>query len=118
MCLVQTIFEHPNLAGGFRQFAAQYGDLLLQDVGERLKSWARAQDTVARLGGDEFVIVLNDIDDIPDAAELCRRLVEQYRAAKKTWAGDISAGLAEANRGDFASEEEVAAVISRFAERR
>src|SRR5216683_2271281 len=60
---------------------------------------------------------VGNIEDIPTAAELCRRLVEQYRAAKKTMAGDILAGLAEANRGDFASDEEVAAVINKYVKR-
>ena len=36
----------------------QNGDVLLQDLGARLRSVLRDSDTVARLGGDEFGIVL------------------------------------------------------------
>src|SRR5205807_1881195 len=53
-----------------------FGDLLLQDVGERLKNWARAQDTVARVGGDEFVIILTGLQDISDAAVAAERLMD------------------------------------------
>ncbi len=56
------------------------GDLLLQDVGERLKRWAREQDTVARLGGDEFLIVLPSVKDIPDAAVAAERLMDAMTA--------------------------------------
>ena len=39
------------------------GDRLLREVGERLASRIRAEDTAARWGGDEFVLVLSRLDD-------------------------------------------------------
>jgi len=56
------------------------GDLLLQEVAERLKRFAREQDTVARLGGDEFVIVLTAIRDFADAAVAAERLMDAMTA--------------------------------------
>ncbi len=56
------------------------GDLLLEDVAERLKSCAREEDTVARLGGDEFVIVLTHVNDIPGAAVSAERFMDAMTA--------------------------------------
>lgn len=54
----------------------QVGDELLVEVGRRLRSCSRAEDTVARLGGDEFVMVLEGISEREDA----NRVVEQIGA--------------------------------------
>ncbi len=56
------------------------GDLLLQDVAERLKRCAREQDTVARLGGDEFLIVLTNVKDIPGVAVAAERFMDAMTA--------------------------------------
>lgn len=56
----------------------EMGDLLLQEVGQRLRASIRASDTVARLGGDEFVIMLCDLPgDMDEAGKLTKKIAEK-----------------------------------------
>lgn len=45
-----------------------YGDLLLVEVGGRIKSCIREMDTVGRFGGDEFVVLIEAISNNRDEA--------------------------------------------------
>ncbi|HLY81523.1 MAG TPA: EAL domain-containing protein [Acidimicrobiales bacterium] len=51
------------------------GDLLLKELGERLRGVVREVDTVARLGGDEFAILVPSASDAIAAAEVAGRIL-------------------------------------------
>ncbi|MBU1352725.1 MAG: EAL domain-containing protein [Gammaproteobacteria bacterium] len=58
------------------------GDVLLQQVGQRLSACVREGDTVARLGGDEFLVLLEDLGALAtDAAEQSQDVGEKILAA-------------------------------------
>lgn len=43
-------------------FGHQYGDKILQKIGEKLKGAFRGTDIVGRIGGDEFIVFLEEIN--------------------------------------------------------
>ncbi len=53
----------------------QHGDVLLQQVAQRLRSCVHNEDTVARLGGDEFVVLLQDSTTKPMDPHVAARKV-------------------------------------------
>jgi diguanylate cyclase (GGDEF)-like protein len=53
------------------------GDRLLIEISRRLLKGVRASDLVSRLGGDEFAILIEDIDDEPQAIAAVQRIQQQ-----------------------------------------
>jgi diguanylate cyclase (GGDEF)-like protein len=78
------------------------GDLLLQQVGRRLRDCVRAEDTVARLGGDEFVVLIKGLSAASDAEAAAQTqevgdkilavLNEPYRLAGRDYRSTPSIG--------------------------
>ena len=56
-------------------FGHHAGDLLLQQVANRLRGQVRASDTVARLGGDEFALLLPGVGDANVAMAMADKLL-------------------------------------------
>jgi diguanylate cyclase (GGDEF)-like protein len=52
------------------------GDLLLQEIGKRLKASLRESDTVARLGGDEFVVILPELQSVEYVTVVAEKILE------------------------------------------
>jgi diguanylate cyclase (GGDEF)-like protein len=50
------------------------GDLLLKEVGPRLRGCLRESDTVARLGGDEFAILLPQLTNSAEATQIAEKV--------------------------------------------
>jgi diguanylate cyclase (GGDEF)-like protein/PAS domain S-box-containing protein len=74
------------------------GDLLLQEVGLRLRSAVRDLDTAARLGGDEFAVLLQTGSDVQNiaviASKILRALHMPYQVAGQTLSVRASLGVA------------------------
>lgn len=56
------------------------GDLLLQQVTQRIQSCVRVGDLVARLGGDEFVILIEAMDEIDSARRIAQKILQSLEA--------------------------------------
>ncbi|MDH3388303.1 MAG: EAL domain-containing protein [Gammaproteobacteria bacterium] len=56
------------------------GDLVLQEMAQRLQAHLRGGDTVARLGGDEFIVILADLSrDGMEAITQAREIANKIR---------------------------------------
>ncbi len=56
------------------QFGHAVGDLLLQEVAQRMRACVRDSDTLARIGGDEFVVLLRDVAGAHEALAVAEKI--------------------------------------------
>jgi two-component system cell cycle response regulator len=75
-----------------------FGDYVLQTVGEVMKKNLRCGDLAARFGGEEFVVVLPNagLDQAKFVAEKIRVLIETHQFSKqgRDWVVTVSIGVA------------------------
>lgn len=80
------------------RFGHFVGDELLRQLGARLKTGVRADDTVARLGGDEFAVILPDVtlgETLRDiGGEMTERLSETLTIEGHAIWPSVSVGVA------------------------
>jgi len=56
-----------------------FGDEVLLEVSNRLSKLVREGDTLARQGGDEFVMLLTNLHDIDEAADVAKRVLYEVK---------------------------------------
>jgi len=78
------------------------GDLLIQEVGHRLRACVRGEATVARMGGDEFTVLVEEVTHPSDAIRVAERIQTSLTRPFRIGAVDViksaSIGIALTSR--------------------
>ncbi|MBA2445045.1 MAG: EAL domain-containing protein [Nocardioidaceae bacterium] len=84
-------------------FGHSAGDELLAEVGRRIRTSVRQEDTVARLGGDEFAVLMESVDEPKEIQTLCERIMAALREPVHLIGGNVfvttSIGIAWSSEG-------------------
>ncbi len=56
-----------------------FGDKLLQQTAQRLRTCLREEDTIARLGGDEFAVIIENLEQAEQAEVLARKIIRLFQ---------------------------------------
>ena len=73
-------------------FGHATGDALLVQVGARIRSVLRENDTLARLGGDEFAILLTDLAEMDEVVGVATKLLVSLQASYRLQGQDVYSG--------------------------
>ena len=72
-----------------------FGDLLLVEIGNRLRGCVRESDTVARMGGDEFLVLLEEVDSFEMVEAMAERICQAlaHELTRDTYYQRVSASI-------------------------
>jgi diguanylate cyclase (GGDEF)-like protein/PAS domain S-box-containing protein len=73
-------------------FGHATGDALLVQVGSRIRSILRENDTLARMGGDEFAILITDLLDVDEAVSVAAKLLLSLQQSYRLQEQDVYSG--------------------------
>ena len=65
------------------------GDILLQQVAERLATTLRATDTIARLGGDEFTVLVENATTLDEITTIADKIKNAFATPFDTESGEV-----------------------------
>lgn len=98
--IAEYLFENPNSKNAllivdidnFKQvndhFGHTFGDVVLCELSERLKSIFRSDDIIGRVGGDEFIVFVKNVNGEravnTKATEICRAFQSSYKSNNLT----------------------------------
>ena len=85
-------------------FGHHFGDEILKQVGEILKSSVRKGDIVARYGGDEFIIVLHSKTDL-EPERVAERIKQRLEETFSSYNLSVSYGIAIFGKDGSTPEE-------------
>ena len=85
-------------------FGHHFGDEILRQVGEILKSSVRKGDIVARYGGDEFIIVLHSKTDL-EPGRVAERIKQRLEETFSSYNLSVSYGIAIFGKDGSTPEE-------------
>ena len=70
------------------RFGHAVGDLLLIEIGQRLRAGVRSTDVAARVGGDEFIVLVDAVTSLDHARAIADKLVLQL--SQPVQVGDLT----------------------------
>ena len=109
VCLAVLFIDLDNFKWVNDSLGHETGDHLLIEVGERLRSCLRANDTASRFGGDEFTVLVDHVENPGYAQGIAERIVERlqqpFNIGGQTIYSSPSVGIAYTTTGQEAPDE-------------
>ncbi len=65
------------------------GDILLQQIAERLATHLRATDTISRLGGDEFTVLVENATTVDEITNIAEKIKNAFTTPFDTESGEV-----------------------------